>query len=121
MSLIEQSDATCLLLRDSAVLLKSVIQGLQQKVTDLKSHIRKLDTKVSAGRTTVLVRTQPGGNPVVQDTPTEEEATEQHNDDTQHAEPESATPNPLIQDTDINIDNFQLRYHKTELHIKHMY
>ena len=112
---------TCLLLRDSVVSLKSIIQSLQQEVTDLKSHIRQLDTKVSTGRATVLVGTQPGGNPGVQDTHTEAKTTEQHNDDTQHAEPESATPNPLIQDTDSNIDNFQLRYHKTELHIKHMY
>ena len=66
-SLIDQSDVieTCLLLRDSVVSLKSVIQGLQQEVTDLKSHIRQLDTKVGAGRATVLVRTQPRENPVV--------------------------------------------------------
>ena len=112
-SLMEQSDVieTCLLLRDSVVSLKSVIQGLQQEVTDLKSHIRQLDTKVGAGRGTVLVGTQPRENPVVQDTPTEGEATEQHNDGTHHAEPESATSNPLVQDsgnTTINIDNFQL-------------
>ena len=112
-SLMEQSDVieTCLLLRDSVVSLKSVIQGLQQEVTDLKSHNRQLDTKVGAGRATVLVGTQPRENPVVQDTPTEGEATEQHNDGTHHAEPESATSNPLVQDsgnTTINIDNFQL-------------
>ena len=112
-SLVDQSDVieTCLMLRDSVVSLKSVIQGLQQEVTDLKSHIRQLDTKVGAGRATVLVGTQPRENPVIQDTPTEEEATEQHNDGTQHAEPESTTPNPLVLDTGNttnNTDNFQL-------------
>ena len=120
-SLINQSDVieTCLLLRDSVVSLKSVIQGLQQEVTDLKSHIRQLDTKVGAGRATVLVGTQPRDNPVVQDTPTEEEATEQHNDGTQHAEPESTTPNPLVLDTGNttnNTDNFQLpRSHQKKI------
>ena len=120
-SLIDQSDVmeTCLLLRDSVVSLKSVIQGLQQEVTDLKSHIRQLDTKVGAGRATVLVGTQPRENPVVQDTPTEEEATEQHNDDTQHAEPESTTPNPLVLhtgNTTNNTDNFQLpRSHQKKI------
>ena len=49
-SLIDQSDVieTCILLCDSVVSLKSVIQGLQQEVTDLKSHIRQLDTKFGA-------------------------------------------------------------------------
>ena len=65
--LIDQSDLieTCLLLRDSVVSLKSVIQGLQQEVTDLKSYNRPFDTKVGAGRATVLVGTQPRKNPVV--------------------------------------------------------
>ena len=77
----------------------------------MKTHIRQLDTKVGAGRATVLERTQPGENPVVQDTPTEVEVTEQHNHGTQHAEPESAALNPLVQDTDIttiSIDNSHL-------------
>ena len=72
--------------------LKSVIQGLQQEVT----HIRQLDTNVGPGKTTVLVGTQPGGNPVIQDAPTEAEATVQHNDGNQHAERENTTPSPLV-------------------------
>lgn len=48
-SILDQGDVveTCLLQRDSVVSLKTVINNLQEKVTDLQSHIIQMETKLN--------------------------------------------------------------------------